>query len=106
VCRQCRDLAGPLLEGQPEEFLAHLRVAASGRELHSGKDVRRGEWHLELLVGDCMRRYAFVVRERAAQFGLDAEKDVVWLRGCPADAAAVSAALAQLRERLAQVVSS
>ena len=97
VCHSCRDLAGDSLNGLPAEFLAHLRVVAAGAEAYCGERVERGKWHLELLVGDCMQRYARVVTERAAHFGLDAERDVSWLRGCPVEQPAISEALARLR---------
>jgi uncharacterized protein (DUF362 family) len=99
VCHKCRDLAMRLLSehAQDASFLSHLRVSASGSQVHSGDQVKRAEWHLELLVGDCMRRYAHIIAERAAQFGLDPERDVVWVQGCPADGEAVREGLQRLQ---------
>jgi len=96
VCHTCRDHAADALAALPAEFLGHLRVVAAGAEAFCGDRVERGTWHLELLVGDCMKRYASVVMERAAQFGLDPEHDVIWLRGCPVEPDAIAEALARL----------
>jgi len=106
TCHKCRDMAGRVLAqlaGKPD-FLAHLRVTASGSQVHAGEQVKRNEWHLELLVGDCMERYAHVITERAAQFGLDAERDVIWIKGCPAEEGAILEALARL-ERVQLVLA-
>ena len=102
-CQQCRDIGRAILEQLPAsdhnaEFMQYLRVTASGAPIHMGENVKRNAWHLELLIGDCMSRYARVIRERGAQFGLDAERDVAWLEGCPADPEAVSQALRRLQQ--------
>ncbi len=97
VCHTCRDRATDALDALPAEFLAHLRVVAAGAEAFCGDRVERGKWHLELLVGDCMKRYAFVVSERSSQFGLDSDRDVIWLRGCPVEPVAIAEALTRLR---------
>ena len=105
VCHKCRDMASQVLAqfADRPEFLSHLRVTASGSQVYAGDQVKRNEWHLELLVGDCMERYAQVIAERAAQFGLDAERDVIWLRGCPVDEEAVRGALLRLERSQAVV---
>jgi uncharacterized protein (DUF362 family) len=103
ICLKCRELAQQALEDLDQVFLAHLRVTAAGAEVHMGEKVTRGEWHLELLVGQCMQRYARIVNERAAQFGLDAERDIVWLEDCPPSADAVREALATLQHNMAGV---
>lgn len=101
VCRRCATLArGIVAELQPE-VLAHLRVSASGAPVHVGAEVQRDAWHLELLVGDCMARYAHVNRERARQFGLDPEQDIAWVAGCPAQVGEVREAAERLGTRLA-----
>lgn len=99
ICHKCRDVVGQVLAQLPEAvgFLSYLRVAASGNQVYAGDRVKRDAWHLELLVGDCMKRYAHVIMERAAHFGLDAERDIVWLKGCPVEADAVQQALARLQ---------
>ncbi len=107
VCHTCRDTAGRILgqfSGNPA-FLAHLRVTASGTQVYAGDQVKRDEWHLELLVGDCMERYARVIMERAAHFGLDAERDIIWLRGCPVEEGAIREALYRLERAAATVVA-
>jgi len=97
ICHICRDRALEALEDLPADLAAYLRVVSAGAEVFRGKQVERDKWHLELLVGDCMQRYAFVVGERAAQFGLDLERDVIWLRGCPVEPDAIAEALLRLR---------
>jgi Ni,Fe-hydrogenase III small subunit len=96
ICHACRDHAIASLQGLPSSFSAHLRIVASGAEAFCGDRVERGQWHLELLVGDCMKRYAFVVNERAAQVGLDPARDIIWLRGCPIEPHAIEEALDSL----------
>jgi uncharacterized protein (DUF362 family) len=93
VCLECRDVARRALDGLPGDLGAHLRVVAAGAEVFHGGQVVRDEWHRVLIVGDCSDRYAGVVRERAAQFGLDPDRDVAWVRGCPATDEAVREAL-------------
>jgi hypothetical protein len=96
VCHQCLDLANRVLAEFPDPFKEHLRVTASGSRVFTGSQVRRHEWHLELLVGRCMGRYAQVIQERGPQFGLDPERDVVFLNDCPVEEQAVRAALQRL----------
>ena len=98
VCVQCRDLVQVAIEEHDDASLADVRIAAAGAEVFSGARVERGKWHRELLVGNCMARYAGIVSERASQFGLDPDEDVVWLRGCPVDIEDMRAALTQWRE--------
>lgn len=98
ICRQCRDTAQEVLAEFPGSFLSRLRVTAAGAQVHIGSQVKRGEWHLELLVGDCSERYARAVFERAAQFGMDTERDILWLKGCPVDAPAIREGLARLSQ--------
>jgi uncharacterized protein (DUF362 family) len=105
-CHKCPDMASAILASSPAELLAHLRVAASGRQIHVGQQVKRHEWHLVLLVGDCMQRYAQINIERAAQFGLNAEPDLAWIQGCPAEEGDVRAAVERLKESLASVLST
>jgi len=102
ICQECRTRALAALEGLSPEFLSSLRVVAAGAEVYSGDRVERSKWHLELLVGDCMKRYAFVVHERAVQFGLEPDRDVIWLRGCPSEPEAIADALCRLQARLAE----
>ncbi len=104
-CHQCRDLAHAILPELPAELLDHLRVVASGTQVHVGSQVKRHEWHLVLLLGDCMERYAQVNIERAAQFGLDPERDLAWVKGCPAHDADARAAVEHLKAGLASVLS-
>lgn len=96
VCQICRDRATEALTALPDSLREYLRVSAAGAEVFSGSKVERHTWHLELLVGDCMQRYARVVTERAPQFGLDAERDIIWLRGCPVEPEAIADAIARL----------
>jgi len=95
ICQKCREIAQTALASVPKSCLAHLRVTAAGAQVFAGNKVKRGEWHLELIVGDCMERYAHVVSERGAQFGLDVDRDVIWLRGCPVTPESVQKALRQ-----------
>jgi hypothetical protein len=97
ICQTCKHLVEQVAPEIPEELGAHLRITAAGGEVFRGEAVERGAWHQELLVGECMRRYARMVRERAAQFGLDPERDVVWLTACPPTVEEVRNALAQLQ---------
>jgi len=101
VCHQCLDLARQLVAEFPAPFKEYLRVTASGTRAFVGGKVRRDAWHLELLVGKCMTRFAHVVRERAPQFGLDPERDLVFLPDCPVPEPAVREALQRL-ERVAE----
>jgi len=106
-CHQCRDIGRVILgelpaSAQTNGFLQHLRVTASGAPIHMGEKVKRDAWHLELLIGNCMSRYARMVRERAAQFGLDATRDIAWVEGCPPDPEAVRQALQNLRQAYEQ----
>lgn len=96
ACTTCRDLTLRALEGCTSELLANLRVAAAGAEVHLGSLVRRDARHLELLVGECSWRYARAVLERAAQFGMSPETDIMWLPECPASEEDIAAALARL----------
>lgn len=98
ICHICRDRAADALPALPAEFKAHLRVVAAGAEVFAGDSVERDKWHLQLLVGDCMKRYAFAVEERASQFGIDPDRDIVWLRGCPVEADAITQALDRLHQ--------
>jgi len=102
-CHQCREIGRAALEtlahgNHSGAFLQHLRVTASGAPMHIGEKVRRDTWHLELLIGDCTSRYARIIRERGAQFGLDAQRDVVWVEGCPPGSEAVNQALRRLQQ--------
>jgi len=103
VCLQCRDLARKAIPGLAPEFLAYLRVTGAGAEVFAGDQVKRDQWHLELLVGDCMERYSRAVLERATQFGLDPERDIIYLQGCPPDANAIREALRRLEQAFAAV---
>jgi uncharacterized protein (DUF362 family) len=96
-CTKCKALAEELLSELPADILPYLRIAAAGTQVYAGDKVQRDQWHLELLVGECMGRYARVVMERASQFGLDAERDVVWLTQCPPSREQVLAAVERLR---------
>lgn len=95
ICRQCVALAQTVLSAYPPKALAWLRVAAAGADVWQGGAVDRNRWHVEWVVGDCARRYVRVLRERAAQLGMDPEADVIWAQGCPPDEAALRAALAR-----------
>ena len=102
-CHQCREIGRAALRelsdgADTDEFHKYLRVTASGAPIHMGEKVRRDAWHLELLIGNCMSHFAHVVQERAVQFGLDAERDVVWVEGCPPDLKAVAQALHRLQQ--------
>lgn len=101
ICRQCVDLARAALDEYPPETLAWLRVTAAGAEVVQGERVDRNGWHVELVVGDCARRYVRVLRERAAQFGMDPEADVIWVRACSPHETAVSEGLRRAVERAA-----
>lgn len=98
ICQRCHDVAHQALAGFAPASLPHLRVAAAGSEVFVGAEVKRTEWHQELLVGDCMERYAAAVLERSPQLGMVPGKDVVWLRGCPVEEAEVRAVLQRLSE--------
>ncbi|HHX63530.1 MAG TPA: DUF362 domain-containing protein [Chloroflexi bacterium] len=93
VCLECRDVARRVMDDLPVSLGAHLRVAAAGAEVFAGTQVVPDEWHRTLIVGDCSDRYVGVVCERATQFGLDPERDVIWVQGCPATEEAVRDAL-------------
>ena len=93
VCLRCRELVREASAGRDAGALADLRISAAGAEVYAGARVERGKWHRELVVGDCMARYARIVTERAGQFGLDSERDIVWLEGCPARAEEIQRAL-------------
>ena len=83
VCLQCRDLARHIVDALPERVTRNLRAVAAGKEVFHGDGVVRGTAHLQLIVGDCSRRYVESVRERASQFSMDSERDIVWVEGCP-----------------------
>lgn len=83
ICRRCHERTQAILADYSPEDAPYLRVAAAGQELFTGSQVRRGEWHHELLVGDCMGHYVGVVKERAEQFGMSPKEDVTFLPGCP-----------------------
>ncbi len=105
VCVRCREVAREALAGAPEELLRHLRVSAAGAQVHVGERVQRASWHLELLVGDCVAgpqsSYGRAVTGRARSFGMDPERDIVLLEGCPPSAKAVRGALGRLAAALA-----
>jgi len=93
-----------ILSDLPPALLAHLQVAASGSQVHVGDQVERDRWHLILLVGDCMQHYARVNAERAALFGLDPERDIAWVQGCPPEEGTVREAAQRLGARLTVAV--
>ena len=103
-CHQCREIVRVILPDLPAGLLAHLQVAASGAQVHVGDQARRDRWRLILLVGNCMQHYAQVNAERAALFGLDPERDMAWVQGCPPEEAAVREAVQRLEARLAVAV--
>ncbi len=98
-CQACRALAQGVLAGLPAEARAWLRLSAAGAEVFQGEKVDRAGWHVELVIGDCMQRYVRILRERAAQFDMDAEDDVIWVRGCPPEASVLQEGLRQAVER-------
>lgn len=100
ICRRCVELAQAALADYSAEALASLRVSAAGAEVWQGQRVDRNGWHIEWVVGDCSRRYLRVLRERAAQLGMDAEADVLWARGCPPDEQTLRATLAHAVQRM------
>ncbi|MFO7917277.1 MAG: DUF362 domain-containing protein [Anaerolineae bacterium] len=99
ICQECRKVAQRALDDVSAPFVQHLRITVAGDEMFKGKEVIRGTWHQELLIGDCMAHYAQAVRERASQFDMDPQRDVLWLQGCPVGEDAVEAALSTLQER-------
>lgn len=104
VCQECRSLIQEALSGHPVEALAHLRVSAAGAEVFAGAKVDRAQRHIELVIGDCMQRYVRILRERAAQFDMDAEQDVIWVRGCPPERSALQEGLRQAVERASRAL--
>jgi uncharacterized protein (DUF362 family) len=102
-CHRCRDLAEAILPELSAELRAWLQVSASGAQMYAGERMQRDQWHLSLLVGDCMAGYAHAQHERAAQFGIDPQHDIAWVEGCPPDESAVREALQRLEARLAVV---
>jgi len=95
VCQRCRWLAERLHDRIPAVLAPYLRLVASGMQVHLGDQVS-GPWHVELLVGQCSAAYAERVIERATQYGLDPERDVVHLPGHPVTEDELLAALEQL----------
>ncbi|MGI6375668.1 MAG: DUF362 domain-containing protein [Anaerolineae bacterium] len=101
VCLKCRRLAEGLLGRIPPALAPHLRVVAAGAQVHLGERVPSAGWHVELLVGDCSAAYVERVIERASQFGMDADRDIVHLRGCPVCEDQVLEALGRLEQTVA-----
>ncbi len=95
VCQRCREVALEAIEGLPEVLLGALRVTAAADEVHRGEGVIHGVRHKELMVGDCMERYAAMAVRRAETVGLVAESDVAFCPGCPPDVEQVRAVLAR-----------
>ena len=95
VCQRCQDVAVAAMRDLPEELLRELRVTAAADEAHRGEGVVHGARHKELMVGDCMERYAATVVERAATVGLVVEEDVAYCPGCPPEVEQVRAVLAR-----------
>ncbi|MCD6521034.1 MAG: DUF362 domain-containing protein [Anaerolineae bacterium] len=105
VCQKCLTAVQKVLPEFSPELLAHLRVTAAGTQAFIGEQVKRGEWHLELLVGDCLSHYAQAVIERAPHFGIDPERDIIWVKGCPPSLQEIREALTRFAELLRQVPS-
>lgn len=103
VCQECRAIAQEALANSPSAARAWLRVTAAAGEVFQGDKVIRGQEHVELVVGDCMERYVHILRERAAQFGMDAEQDIIWVHGCPPDRATLEKGLQQALERASRL---
>lgn len=101
VCLKCRGLSEGLLGQLPAALAPYLRLVAAGAQVHVGEQVYGGPWHVELLVGRCSAAYAGRVVERASQMGLDPERDIILLRGCPPAPQKVLAAFSQLEAALA-----
>ena len=99
ICEECRELTEKALAECSPALLSYLRVTAAGKEVHKGQRVARGKWHLEMHMGRCSRWYASTVRGRAAQFGMDADLDIVWLSECPPTQDAIRGALCRLSAR-------
>jgi Ni,Fe-hydrogenase III small subunit len=85
----------------PAALAPYLRLVAAGAQVHVGEQVYGGPWHVELLVGRCSAAYAGRVVERASQMGLDPERDIILLRGCPPAPQKVLAAFSQLEAAVA-----
>ena len=100
-CFKCRRLAEGLLGRIPPALAPHLRVVAAGAQVHLGERVPSAGWHVELLVGDCSAAYVERVIERASQFGMVADRDIVHLRGCPVCEDQVLEALERLEQTVA-----
>ena len=103
ICQKCRALVYETLAQIPSEALAWVRVSAAGTEIWQGEKVDRAQAHVELVVGDCMPRYVRILRERAAQFGMDAENDVIWVRGCPPESSSLQEGIRRAVERATRV---
>ena len=95
VCQQCREVAAAAMGGLPEALLRALRVTAAADEVHRGETAIHGVRHKELMVGDCMERYAAMAVRRAATVGLVAESDIAFCPGCPPDVEQVRTVLAR-----------
>jgi len=95
VCQLCREVAAAAMGGLPKALLRALRVTAAADEVHRGETAIHGVRHKELMVGDCMERYAAMAVRRAATVGLVAESDIAFCPGCPPDVEQVRTVLAR-----------
>jgi len=95
LCHLCQEQALEVLGTMPPEALADLRATAAGETIFTGLAADPSGRHRALIVGDCSAGYAQTVRERAPQFGMDADRGVLFVPGCPVSPEAIRRALSK-----------
>jgi len=95
LCHLCQEQALEVLGTMPPEALADLRATAAGETIFTGLAADPSGRHRALIVGDCSASYAQTVRERAPQFGMDADRGVLFVPGCPVSPEAIRRALSK-----------
>ncbi|MHB1319795.1 MAG: DUF362 domain-containing protein [Anaerolineae bacterium] len=89
LCQLCQGIARDALRALPPEGLADLRVTAAGDTVFAGPGVEATVRHRAIIVGDCSEAYAAIVRDRAPLLGMDPDRDVIYVPGCPVEAEAI-----------------
>jgi uncharacterized protein (DUF362 family) len=93
LCQRCQAIVRDALRDLPAETLSDLRVTAAGDTVYAGSGVEATGHYRALIVGECSEAYAAIVRDRAPLLGMDPDRDVIFVPGCPVDAEAVRQAL-------------
>jgi len=93
LCDLCHAPALAALEALPAADLADLRVTAAGDTVFVGPDADPTRRHRVLVVGACSESYARTVLDRAPSLGMDPERDVAFVAGCPPAAEEIRRAL-------------